>query len=102
MHAVTRTKHLERRAVSDVECVRKKLVTTTFVYDNDGNVIQKTVDGTTTTYQYDYANRFTALGVGGATTTYAYDPFDSLYCPERARLRAIPMSGNDWRIVVVH
>jgi RHS repeat-associated protein len=49
--------------------------TTTFVYDNDGNVIQKTVDGTTTTYIYDYANRLTALGVLGATTTYGYDAF---------------------------
>jgi uncharacterized protein RhaS with RHS repeats len=49
------------------------LSTTTFVYDADGNVTQKTVDGTTTTYVYDYANRLTALGVLGATTTYAYD-----------------------------
>jgi RHS repeat-associated protein len=49
--------------------------TTTFVYDADGNVTQKTVDGTTTTYVYDYANRLTALGVLGATTTYAYDAF---------------------------
>jgi RHS repeat-associated protein len=49
--------------------------TSTFVYDNDGNVIQKTVDGTTTTYVYDYTNRLTALGVGGATTTYGYDAF---------------------------
>jgi RHS repeat-associated protein len=47
--------------------------TTTFSYDADGNVTQKTVDGTTTTYVWDYANRLTALGVGGATTTYAYD-----------------------------
>jgi RHS repeat-associated protein len=53
--------------------VRKKVVTTTFTYDNNGNVTQKTVDGTTTTYVYDYANRLTALGVLGATTTYAYD-----------------------------
>jgi RHS repeat-associated protein len=51
------------------------LSTTTFVYDADGNVTQKTVDGTTTTYVYDYANRLTALGVLGATTTYAYDAF---------------------------
>jgi YD repeat-containing protein len=53
--------------------VRKKVVTTTFSYDADGNVVQKTVDGTTTTYVYDYSNRLTTLGVGGATTTYAYD-----------------------------
>jgi RHS repeat-associated protein len=49
--------------------------TTTFQYDNDGNVVQKTVDGTTTTYLWDYANRLIALGVGGATTTYGYDAF---------------------------
>jgi RHS repeat-associated protein len=55
--------------------VRKKVVTTSLVYDNDGNVVQKTVDGTTTTYVWDYANRLIALGVGGATTTYGYDAF---------------------------
>jgi RHS repeat-associated protein len=47
--------------------------TTTYAYDANGNVTQKTTDGTTTTYVWDYANRLTALGVGGATTTYAYD-----------------------------
>jgi RHS repeat-associated protein len=51
------------------------LSTTTFTYDNDGNVTQKTTDGTTTTYVWDYANRLTALGVLGATTTYGYDAF---------------------------
>ena len=55
--------------------VRKKVVTSTFTYDNNGNVTQKTTDGTTTTYVYDYANRLTALGAGGATTTYGYDAF---------------------------
>jgi RHS repeat-associated protein len=50
--------------------------TTTFVYDNNGNLIQKSTDGTTTTYVWDYANRLTALGVSGAgTTTYGYDAF---------------------------
>jgi RHS repeat-associated protein len=53
--------------------VRKKVVTTTFSYDADGNLTQKTVDGTTTTYVWDYANRPTALGVGNATTSYSYD-----------------------------
>ena len=57
--------------------VRKKVVTTTFAYDNNGNVVQKTVDGTTTTYVWDYANRLTALGVLGATTTYGYDWTDN-------------------------
>jgi uncharacterized protein RhaS with RHS repeats len=55
--------------------VRKKVVTTTFQYDQNGNVIQKTTDGTTTTYVYDYANCLTALGILGATTTYGYDAF---------------------------
>jgi hypothetical protein len=51
------------------------LSTTTFTFDNNGNVTQKTVDGTNTTYVYDYANRLTALGVLGskpATPTSAY------------------------------
>src|SRR5262245_56286130 len=47
--------------------------TSTFVYDANGNLAQKTTDGTTTTYVYDYTNRLTALGVLGATTTYGYD-----------------------------
>jgi YD repeat-containing protein len=51
------------------------LSTTTFTYDNNGNVTQKTVDGTTTTYVYDYANRLISLGSGGATTTYGYEAF---------------------------
>jgi RHS repeat-associated protein len=55
--------------------VRKKVVTTSLVYDADGNVTQKTVDGTTTTYSYDYANRLIAIGSQGATTTFAYDVF---------------------------
>jgi RHS repeat-associated protein len=54
--------------------VRKKVVTTSFAYDNDGNVTQKTTDGTSTTYVWDYANRLIALGVAGqGTTTYGYD-----------------------------
>jgi uncharacterized protein RhaS with RHS repeats len=44
------------------------LSTSTFSYDNNGNLTQKTVDGTSTTYVYDYANRLIALGAGGATT----------------------------------
>jgi YD repeat-containing protein len=53
---------------------RNGLVTSTFAYDADGNLAQKTVDGTTTTYIWDYANRLTALGVAGqGTTTYGYD-----------------------------
>jgi YD repeat-containing protein len=51
------------------------LSTSTFSYDNNGNLIQKTVDGTTTTYVWDYANRLTAIGYNNATTTYGYDAF---------------------------
>jgi YD repeat-containing protein len=49
------------------------LSTTSLNYDLDGNLAQKTVDGTTTTYLYDYANRLIAIGTQGATTSYAYD-----------------------------
>jgi hypothetical protein len=41
--------------------------TTTYSYDNNGNLSQKTTDGVTTTYVYDYANRLIALGSQGAT-----------------------------------
>ena len=48
--------------------------TSTFSYDQNGNLTQKTTDGLTTTYLWDYANRLTALGVSGAgTTTFGYD-----------------------------
>jgi RHS repeat-associated protein len=53
------------------------LSTSTFSYDNNGNLTQKTTDGVTTTYVYDYANRLIALGSQGATTTYGYDAFGS-------------------------
>ncbi len=50
--------------------------TSSYAYDNNGNLIQKTTDGTTTTYVWDYANRLAALGVAGqGTTTYGYDAF---------------------------
>jgi uncharacterized protein RhaS with RHS repeats len=66
---------LARSVGSASRCVRKKVVTTTFAYDQNGNVTQKTTGGITTTYVWDYANRLIALGVGGATTTYGYDAF---------------------------
>ena len=53
------------------------LSTTTYSYDKNGNLTQKTTDGVTTTYLWDYANRLIALGSGGATTTYGYDAFGS-------------------------
>ncbi len=60
--------------------------TTTYAYDNNGNVIQV---GTTTSYTYDYQNRLTqsAIWTGNATTTitYAYGPFGE---------RVSQMTGN--------
>src|SRR5260221_3683375 len=53
------------------------LSTTTYAYDNDGNLISAGNGTATTTYTYDYANRLTALFAGGATTTYGYDAFGS-------------------------
>jgi YD repeat-containing protein len=43
--------------------------TTTYVYDNNGNVTSRSGAG----YTWDYRNRLIAAGGGGATTTYTYD-----------------------------
>ena len=51
--------------------------TTTYSYDQNGNLSQKTTGGVTTTYLWDYANHLIGLGSGGATTTYGYDAFGS-------------------------
>src|SRR5258708_21909996 len=51
------------------------LSTTTYAYDNNGNLISSGNGTATTTYTYDYANRLIALFAGGATTTYGYDAF---------------------------
>src|SRR5258708_9400323 len=67
-----------------------RLVTTTFQFDNNGNVTQKTVDGTTTTYIYDYANRLTALGVAGGRRGYTR-PADTSMTPRAAILRLATM-----------
>jgi RHS repeat-associated protein len=49
--------------------------TTTYAYDNNGNLTSAGTGTATTTYTYDYANRLTALFSLGATTTYGYDAF---------------------------
>src|SRR5882762_6301461 len=51
------------------------LSTTTYAYDNNGNLISSGTGTATTTYTYDYSNRLIALFAGGATTTYGYDAF---------------------------
>ena len=60
-----------------VSQIANGLSTSTYSYDQNGNLSQKTTDGVTTTYLWDYANRVIALGSGGATTTYGYDAFGS-------------------------
>jgi YD repeat-containing protein len=84
-----------------VTTIANGLSTTTFSYDADGNVTQKTVDGTTTTYVYDYANRLIALGSRGATTTYGYDAFGQrvLRIAEAVRTRPVP-SLDDIRMAL--
>ncbi|WP_245180421.1 golvesin C-terminal-like domain-containing protein [Streptomyces montanisoli] len=48
--------------------------TETYVHDDNANVIDQTVKGTTTTYTYD-RNRLLTAKAGGATADYTYDPF---------------------------
>jgi RHS repeat-associated protein len=64
-----------RSVGADSRFDRSRLVTSTFQFDNNGNVVQKLTDGVLTTYQWDYANRLIALGVNNASTTYGYDAF---------------------------
>jgi RHS repeat-associated protein len=71
-YSYTGTRYADPDAVTQIA---NGLSTPTFSYDNNGNLTQKTVDGTSTTYVYDYANRLIALGAGGATTTFGYDAF---------------------------
>jgi RHS repeat-associated protein len=49
--------------------------TTTYSYDNDGNLISAGNGTATTTYTYDYANHLTAIFCNGATTSFGYDAF---------------------------
>jgi RHS repeat-associated protein len=52
------------------------LSTTTYAYDNNGNLASAGNGTATTTYTYDYANRLTALfSLISGTTTYGYDAF---------------------------
>src|SRR2546422_4456327 len=51
------------------------LSTTSYAYDNNGNLTSAGNGTATTTYTYDYANRLIGLFAGGATTSYGYDAF---------------------------
>lgn len=47
--------------------------TTTFSYDNNGNLTEAGSPSATTTYSWDYRNRLGTTTTGIATTTYSYD-----------------------------
>jgi RHS repeat-associated protein len=50
--------------------------TTTYAYDNNGNLTSAGTGTATTSYSYDYANRLIAILYNNATTsTYGYDAF---------------------------
>src|SRR5215475_3072908 len=90
-HSYPRIGYADPDAVTQIA---NGLSTSTYSYDNNGNLIQKTTDGTTTTYTYDYANRLIALGFGGATTTSCYDVFGrrvrrSLHDPSASASRLV-------------
>ncbi|PUB27631.1 RHS repeat-associated protein [Promicromonospora sp. AC04] len=48
--------------------------TETYVHDDNANVVNQTVGGTTTTYSYD-RNRLQTVTTPGQTASYTYDPF---------------------------
>ena len=66
------TSYANPHAVTEVS---NGVSTTTYSYDTNGNLLQKTTGSVTTTYLWDYANRLSALGVNNSTTTYGYDAF---------------------------
>jgi RHS repeat-associated protein len=44
-----------------------------FQYDNNGNMLQKAVDGSLTNFTWDYSNMLTGLTTGSTSYTYRYD-----------------------------
>ena len=50
---------------------------TTYTYDNDGNLVTKVNSAGTTQYFWDYENRMTSVTLpgGGGTVSFKYDPF---------------------------
>jgi len=91
-HSYAGTGYANPHAVTQIA---NGLSTTTYSYDNNGNLTQKTTDGVTTTYMWDYANRLIALGSAAATTTYGFDPFvHASSNPLPPPRRSIPSSGT--------
>jgi YD repeat-containing protein len=62
-----------RSVGSNSQSVRKKVVTTTLQYDSNGNLIQKTTDGTTSTFSWDQNGNLVQKTTDGITTTYVSD-----------------------------
>ncbi|MCD6423453.1 MAG: hypothetical protein J7L42_04990 [Elusimicrobia bacterium] len=49
---------------------------TSFGYDNNGNMISKTIGAQTTSFEYDYRNQLVKITYPDATTnTFKYDPY---------------------------
>ena len=55
----------------------------TYVYDDAGNLTEKTVNGVTTTYTYDDAGRTTSVVTSAGTTSLTYDYRSEAKIPSR-------------------
>ena len=59
--------------------------TTTYQYDNDGNLIQPPAPTTTTSYTYNELDELTGVSGPGMTASYAYDPLGKLHLADGQR-----------------
>ena len=77
-YATTSASSANPHAVIQITPASSGQATTTFVYDNNGNLIQSGTINGTTTYAWDYRNRMTdsATSTVTGTTTYLYDHSD--------------------------
>lgn len=57
---------------------------TTYTFDNAGNMTGRTAGGLTTTYTYDTENRLTGINANGVQTLYVYDIFGNRRQASRA------------------
>jgi RHS repeat-associated protein len=70
MYAYAGTGYINPHAVTQIVM---NGATTTYSYDNNGNLTSMTMGATTTSYTWDYRNRLTQVTTGTATTTFGYD-----------------------------
>jgi len=86
-----------------VTSIGNGLSSTTFSYDNNGNVTQSG----NWSYLYDYLNRITTIGGGGSTSTFGYDTFGSrvfqagttsttTYANKFYSIASTTLSGTSW------